>query len=100
MVIKSEELQVHSSHLLVEQGVYRQFLGRANPGLATFLWFGADATHRHLVMKRLGPNLADIFQALNFKFSALTVILVAEQVVGTLQYFHDNSFIHRCLNIS
>ena len=97
VVIKSERLGVLSSYLLVEQSVYQQFVGRANPGLATFLWFGADATHRHLVMKRLGPNLADIFQALNFKFSALTVILIAEQVVGTLQYFHDNSFIHRCL---
>ena len=84
VVIKSERLQVLSSYLLAEQSVYQRFVGRANPGLATFYWFGADATHRHLVMKRLGPNLADIFLALNYKFSALTVMLIAEQVIGTL----------------
>lgn len=48
-----------------------------------------------LVMDLLGPNLEELFQALNYTFSLKTILQIAIQLISRVELVHANGIIYR-----
>ena len=59
------------------------------------MWFGQEHRYNVLVMDLLGPSLEDLFNFCGRKFSMKTVLMVADQMIGRIEYVHNKNFIHR-----
>jgi hypothetical protein len=46
------------------------------------MWFGVEGDYNIMVMELLGPNLEDLFNFCQRKFSLKTVLLLADQMVA------------------
>ena len=46
-------------------------------------------------MELLGLSLEDAFANCGNKFSVGTVVLLAEQLISRIEYFHSRNFLHR-----
>ena len=89
------ELQ-NSKHpqLLLEGSVYRHLEG--GPGIPQTFWFGMhEPLYNVLVMELLGPSLQDLFLYCKRRFSLKTVLILIEQMVDMVEFFHKNHYIHR-----
>mmetsp|Transcript_109602 Transcript_109602/g.353800 ORF Transcript_109602/g.353800 Transcript_109602/m.353800 type:complete len:363 (-) Transcript_109602:40-1128(-) len=64
-------------------------------GFARFLYSGEEGSCRCLVMERLGKNIEDRLQACRGVFNARTTVLVAEQVLRSIEYLHSRGIVHR-----
>lgn len=48
-----------------------------------------------LVMDLLGPSLEDLFNFCSRRFTIKTVLMLADQMIGRIEFVHCKSFIHR-----
>jgi len=46
-------------------------------------------------MELLGPSLEDLLNTCGRKLSIGTVVLLAEQLISRIEYFHFRNFLHR-----
>lgn len=53
-------------------------------GIPSIKWAGVDGEDNALVLDLLGPSLEDLFVYCGRKFSLKTVIMLADQMVGSL----------------
>lgn len=58
-------------------------------------WFGQERDYNVLVMDLLGPSLEDLFNFCSRRFTIKTVLMLADQMIGRIEYVHCKSFIHR-----
>ena len=52
-------------------------------GIPNVRWFGVEGDYNVLVMDLLGPSLEDLFNFCSRKLSLKTVLMLADQMVGT-----------------
>ncbi|ELU13122.1 hypothetical protein CAPTEDRAFT_202560 [Capitella teleta] len=94
VAVKLESQRAKHPQLLYESKVYRILAGGV--GVPRIKWFGQ---HEHdynvLVMDLLGPSFEDLFNFCSRKFSLKTVLMLADQMVGRVEYVHNKNFIHR-----
>ena len=64
-------------------------------GFPKLKWFGSKGSLNILTMQLLGPSLEDHFCSVNRKFTALTVIGIAYQMVKRVEYLHRADIIHQ-----
>lgn len=57
--------------------------------------FGQEREYNVLVMDLLGPSLEDLFTFCTRRFTIKTVLMLADQMVGRIEYVHCKHFIHR-----
>ena len=93
VAIKLERIRTKHPQLLYESKVYRILQGE--PGVPYMRWFGVDAHYNVLVTDLLGPSMEDLFNACGRIFSALNVMMIAEQLIARIEYLHTKHFIHR-----
>jgi hypothetical protein len=58
----------------------------AAAGIPNIRWFGIEGDYNVLVLDLLGPSLEDLFNFCSRKFSLKTVLMLADQLVCSLQW--------------
>ena len=58
-------------------------------------WSGVCGQYNAMVMELLGPNTEDLFNFCNRRFSLMTTVLVAEQLIDRIEHLHSKGFLHR-----
>ena len=82
-----------SSNRAYEYRLYR--ILHHKPGIPNVHWFGKEGDYNVLVMDLLGPSLEDLFNFCKRTLSLKTILMLADQLIARLEYFHSRNFIHR-----
>ncbi|XP_068709530.1 casein kinase I-like [Montipora capricornis] len=93
VAVKLEAQKARHPQLLYESKLYKILQGGV--GIPKFRWFGQERDYNVLVIDLLGPSLEDLFNFCSRKFSMKTILMLADQMIGRLEYFHNKNFIHR-----
>ncbi|VDO95965.1 unnamed protein product [Soboliphyme baturini] len=93
VAIKLEPIKSRHPQLQYESKVYRILQGGI--GIPHIKWFGVERYHNVLVMDLLGPSLEDLFTFCSRHFTMKTVLMLADQMIGRIEYVHVKNFIHR-----
>merc|ERR1719204_2816452 len=78
---------------MFEYKVYKTLVG--GEGIPNVHWFGVEGDYNVMVMDILGPSLEDLFNFCSRKFTLKTVLMLADQMIGRIEYVHNKNFIHR-----
>jgi len=65
------------------------------PGFAALHHFGREGLYKVMVTELLGRSLTDVFESEGSMFNVQTTMLVAQQVLRSLEYVHSHGIIHR-----
>ncbi|KAI5510971.1 protein kinase protein [Trichomonas vaginalis G3] len=93
VAIKLEPAKTKSPQLEIEYRIYNIFAGGNN--VPEIFYYGREQNYNVLVMDLLGLSLEDIFVAGPGKFNLKTVLMLADQMLTSIQYVHEKNFIHR-----
>ncbi|VBB31366.1 unnamed protein product [Acanthocheilonema viteae] len=93
VAVKLESSKARHPQLLYESRVYK--ILRGGFGIPRLRWYGTEKDYNLLVMDLLGPSLEDLFNYCNRRFTMKTVLMLAEQMIGRIQFVHIKNFIHR-----
>lgn len=64
-------------------------------GIPQIYYFDSEGDYNIMVMEMCGPSLEDVFNYCHRRFSLKTVLMIADQLLHRIQYFHDRGFVHR-----
>ncbi|KAK9881757.1 hypothetical protein WA026_017276 [Henosepilachna vigintioctopunctata] len=90
---KLESIRARHPQLLYESKLYKILNGGV--GIPHIRYYGTEREHNVLVMDLLGPSLEDLFNFCSRRFTIKTVLMLADQMIGRMEYVHCKSFIHR-----
>ncbi|KAK3085808.1 hypothetical protein FSP39_008909 [Pinctada imbricata] len=107
VAVKLESTKARHPQLLYESKLYKILQGGV--GIPHIRWFGQDSSpikqdgtkdskapeYNILVMDLLGPSLEDLFNFCSRRFTMKTVLMLADQMIGRIEYVHNKNFIHR-----
>ncbi|GMI48909.1 hypothetical protein TrCOL_g5553 [Triparma columacea] len=93
VAIKLESVKTKHPQLLYESKIYRILHGGL--GIPNVRWYGVEGDYNVMVLDLLGPSLEDLFNYCGRRFQLKTVLMLADQLLGRLEYVHTKSFIHR-----
>ena len=66
------------------------FLFFISAGVPNIKWYGVEGEYNVLVIDLLGPSLEDLFNFCSRKLSLKTVLMLADQMVGSLLLAENN----------
>ncbi|XP_064074880.1 casein kinase I-like isoform X2 [Vanessa tameamea] len=93
VAVKIESMKARHPQLLYESRVYKMLQGGI--GIPHIRWYGFEKDHNILVMDLLGPSLEDLFNFCSRQFTIKTVLMLADQMLGRVEFVHCKCFIHR-----
>ncbi|KAH0786735.1 casein kinase I [Histomonas meleagridis] len=93
VAIKLESKNTKPQQLGIEAKIYTILAGGV--GIPSIKWYGTEGDYNVLVMELLGTSLEDLFIQCRRKFSLKTVLMIADQMLARIQYFHQKGLIHR-----
>jgi len=93
VAVKLEAVKARHPQLLYESKVYRLLQGGV--GIPHVRWFGQEKDYNVLVLDLLGPSLEDLFNFCSRRFTMKTVLMLADQMIGRIEYVQNKNFIHR-----
>ena len=64
-------------------------------GIPNIRWYGTEGDYNVMVLDLLGPSLEDLFNFCGRKFGLKTVLMLADQLLSRVEYFHSKGFLHR-----
>ena len=85
----------NSNQLLVTDSRPYNFVLQGGVGIPHIRWYGQERDYNVLVMDLLGPSLEDLFNFCSRRFTMKTVLMLADQMIGRIEYVHNKNFIHR-----
>ena len=88
-----ESVKARHPQLLYESKLYKILAGGV--GIPLIKWYGTEKDYNWLVMELLGPSLEDLFNFCARRFTMKTVLMLADQMIGRIEYVHNKHFIHR-----
>ena len=92
VAIKLEPIHTQHPQLFHEEELYNEIYGEGIPKL---YWCGNQGNYNILIMELLGPSLEDLFNYCKRKFTLLTTVMLAEQMLSRIELIHSKKFIHR-----
>ena len=93
VAVKMESAFTKHPQLNYESKVYKILQGGL--GIPNTKWFGIEKNYNVLVMDLLGPSLEDMFNFCSRRFSLKTVLMLADEMLGRIQFVHNKDFLHR-----
>uniref|UniRef100_A0A915D8G3 non-specific serine/threonine protein kinase n=1 Tax=Ditylenchus dipsaci TaxID=166011 RepID=A0A915D8G3_9BILA len=93
VAVKLESVKARHPQLLYESKVYKILQGGV--GIPHIRFYGVEREYHCLVMDLLGPSLEDLFNFCSRRFTMKTVLMLADQMIGRIEYMHVKNFIHR-----
>jgi serine/threonine protein kinase len=93
VAVKLEPVNTQHPQLQHESKVHR-FLQGGN-GVPRLKWFGVEGNYSFMAIDLLGPSLEYLFNYCNRKFTLKTVLMLADQLINTVEYMHSRGFLHR-----
>ena len=93
VAIKLEPANTRHPQLQYESRLYRIFQGAI--GIPAIHWYGVEGEFNVMVMDLLGSSLEDLFVACGQRLSLKTVLMLADQMISRVEYFHAKNFLHR-----
>ncbi|CCW62336.1 unnamed protein product [Phytomonas sp. EM1] len=94
VAIKLESTNL-SSQLNIEWKLYCH-LALNNPAFTPAVYYyGTEGDYNILVMDLLGPSLETLFTSCSRQFSLKTTLMLADEMIGQLEYVHGRGVIHR-----
>ncbi|GFR05701.1 casein kinase I isoform alpha [Trichonephila clavipes] len=93
VAVKLESTKARHPQLLYESKLYKILQGGV--GIPHVRWYGQERDYNVLVMDLLGPSLEDLFNFCSRRFTMKTVLMLADQMIGRIEYVHNKNFIHR-----
>ncbi|EFO27209.1 CK1/CK1/CK1-A protein kinase, variant [Loa loa] len=93
VAVKLESTKARHPQLLYESRIYK--ILRGGFGFPRLRWYGSENNYNLLVMDLLGPSLEDLFNYCNRRFTMKTVLMLANEMIGRIQFVHTKNFIHR-----
>jgi casein kinase 1 len=64
-------------------------------GIPNVYYFGQEALHNILCMDLLGPNLEDMFELCQRRFSMKTVCMLATQMLTRVEAIHEKDLVYQ-----
>eukprot|EP01012_Entosiphon_sulcatum_P047026 TRINITY_DN635_c0_g1_i7.p3 TRINITY_DN635_c0_g1~~TRINITY_DN635_c0_g1_i7.p3 ORF type:complete len:352 (+),score=77.55 TRINITY_DN635_c0_g1_i7:1476-2531(+) len=96
VAIKLEPVKTRHPQLLYESRLYKILNSGGNAiGIPNVRWYGVEGDYNVMVIDLLGPSLEDLFNFCGRKFSIKTVLMLADQMISRVEYFHSKNFLHR-----
>lgn len=84
VAIKVESRSAGYRHLNNEYKAYEVLqVGNRHIGIPHIKWFGVERDYTIMALSLLGPSLEELFIANHRKFNISTVLIIADQLVGT-----------------
>lgn len=93
VAVKLESVKARHPQLLYESKLYKILQGGV--GIPHIRYFGIEKDYNAMVMDLLGPSLEDLFNFCSRRFTMKTVLMLADQMIGRIEYVHNKNFIHR-----
>ena len=93
VAVKLESIKARHPQLLYESKLYKILQGGA--GIPHVRWFGQVREYNAMIMELLGPSLEDLFNFCTRRLTMKTVLMLADQMIGDIEYVHNKNFIHR-----
>ena len=93
VAVKLEPVKARHPQLLYESKLYKILQGGA--GIPHIRWFGPAKDYNAMVMELLGPSLEDLFNFCSRRLTMKTVLMLADQMLGDIEYVHSKNFVHR-----
>jgi len=94
VAVKLELQNTLHPQLLSEGNIYRHLQG--GPGIPEVYWFGLhEPMYNVMVMDLLGPSLQDLFVYCDHKFTVKTTLMLVDQMLSVLEFFHKKQYLHR-----
>lgn len=96
VALKLEKTRANKVQLLGEEAkIYKDLQGFV--GFPEFYWFGTQIPYNILSIELLDNSLEGFLRKSGGKFSLKTVLMLADQMISTLECFHRHFYIHRDL---
>jgi len=96
VAIKLEPVKTQHPQLLYESRLYKILnSGGDAVGIPSVKWYGVEGDYNVMVIDLLGPSLEDLFCFCGRKFSIKTTLMLADQMISRVEYFHSKNFLHR-----
>ena len=93
--VKLENTDAPIPQLLFESRIYSIMSGSIN--VPRMYYHGVDLNYNVIVVDLLGKSLEDLLNMLNRKMSLKTVLMLADQMLTSIEFFHTKNYIHRDL---
>ncbi|CAF3331972.1 unnamed protein product [Rotaria socialis] len=93
VAIKLESVTGHLPQLLFESKLYKILQGGI--GIPHIQYYAQEKDYNVLIMDLLGPSLEDLFNFCSRRFTMKTVLMLADQMIGRIEFVHNKNFIHR-----
>jgi casein kinase 1 len=93
VAVKLESVRSKAPLLVDEAKIYEILQGGS--GIPRIFWHGREGVHNIMVIDLLGKCLEDLFVRCHRRLSLKTVLMLADQMLSSIEYIHEKNFIHR-----
>lgn len=96
VAVKTEKKNANHNLLRTESNIIKYVNTQKNnePVISNY-WFGTDNDLHYFVTDLLGPSLESLLDKCGGRFSLKTTLMIAEQIVSRIKFYHDRNIIHR-----